>query len=174
MASAHRLAWVLSGVRGGSSCTPAAAAETLTLWGRSSSSNTQKVLWVLHELGLPFHLVPASARLGGESEYLVGQHTAAPAFGVVDTPEYAALNPHKAVPTLRDHATGTTLWESHSICRYLAQQHGPQLYGHSAEGMGRASMWMDWVLHGSNFANCFGSANHHVRRQDLPVTRTCP
>ena len=82
----------------------------LTLWGRTSSSNTQKVLWTLHEVGcrllhpgqrpvnhLGVTFIPASARLGPSSE-LLGEREV---FGVVGTAEYGELNPHQMIPTLR-------------------------------------------------------------------------
>ena len=156
----------------------------LTLWGRTSSSNTQKVLWTLHEVGcrllhpgqrpvnhLGVTFIPASARLGPSSE-LLGEREV---FGVVGTAEYGELNPHQMIPTLRvdpaDDESPTVLWESNTICRYLAQAYAPELHGHSAEGLAQASMWMDWVLHGSNFAPSFGSANHHLIDQ---TARTPP
>ena len=71
-----------SGARATSSATKAAA-PTLTVWGRTSSSNTQKVMWMLAELGLPYTLVPASARLGPTSELLGSTEV----FGVVGTAE---------------------------------------------------------------------------------------
>ena len=61
----------------------------MTLWGRKSSINVQKVLWVLAELelveGRDFERIDA------------GLH-----FGVNKTPEFLALNPNGLVPTLRD------------------------------------------------------------------------
>mmetsp|Transcript_9828 Transcript_9828/g.16333 ORF Transcript_9828/g.16333 Transcript_9828/m.16333 type:complete len:264 (-) Transcript_9828:233-1024(-) len=134
----------------------------LTIWGRSSSSNTQKVLWVLRELGLGFKLIPASARLGSTSEFL----GSGPAFGVVDTDEYAAMNPTRLIPTLKDCSRSdedsVIVFESHSIVRYLAMAYGPHLYGSTAAGMARASMWMDWALAGNDYSPSFGSANHHL------------
>lgn len=64
---------------------PMGARQALTVWGRTSSSNTQKVLWTLAELGLPYTLVPASARLGPNSQLLGSGEV----FGVVDTRECA-------------------------------------------------------------------------------------
>ena len=61
----------------------AARAAALTVWGRTSSSNTQKVLWTLGELDLPHSFVLASARLGPSSELLGSGEV----FGVVNTPE---------------------------------------------------------------------------------------
>jgi len=49
----------------------------LKIWGRKNSSNVRKVLWCAEELGLDYEAIDA----GG-------------AFGVVDTPQYRALNPN--------------------------------------------------------------------------------
>ena len=146
-------------------------APLLTVWGRSSSSNTQKVLWVLKELNLDFKLIAASARLGPTSQFL----ESGPVYGLVDTDEYAEMNPHRLIPTLEhrdpDNGEPVVVFESHSIVRYLAMAHGPHLYGGTAAGMAKASMWMDWVLAGNDYTPSFGSANHHLIDE---VARTPP
>ena len=143
----------------------------LTVWGRTSSSNTQKVLWVLQELGKDFNLVAASARLGPTSEFL----ESGPAFGVVDTDAYAAMNPHRLIPTLKDSSRGAedpvVIFESHSIVRYLAEAYGPQLYDGTTAGMALSSMWMDWALAGNDYSPSFSSANHYLIDE---VARTPP
>ncbi len=70
------------------------------LWGRATSSNVMKVIWLLEELGLPYERID----VGG-------------AFGKTDTPEYRAMNPTGLVPTLQEG--DFTLWESNAILRYL-------------------------------------------------------
>ena len=130
------------------------------VWGRTSSSNTQKVLWMLKELALPLELVPASARLGPGSEQIV---TYDKAFGVVLSPEYAEMNPHRRIPTLMDSGDGTVVWESNTILRYLVAQHTARGGGGGGGGGGASpfgqgddmshpavvaqdSQWMDWML----------------------------
>ena len=56
----------------------------LKVWGRRSSFNLQKVMWLVGELGLPHEHIPA----GGD-------------FGLNNTPEFLAMNPHGRVPTFR-------------------------------------------------------------------------
>ena len=80
----------------------------LRIWGRTNSINVQKVLWCCAELDLPFERIDAGM-----------------AFGVVETPEYRALNPNGRIPTIEDD--GYVLWESNTIVRYLAMKHGPGL-----------------------------------------------
>jgi glutathione S-transferase len=66
----------------------------LTVYGRTSSFNLQKVMWLVGELRLAHRHV----ELGG-------------AFGGLDTPEFLAKNPHGRVPVIEDD--GEAVWESH-------------------------------------------------------------
>src|SRR5258705_11473739 len=77
----------------------------LTVYGRKSSFNVQKVMWLVGELGLTHRHV----ELGGS-------------YGGLDTPEFRAMNPHGRVPVVDDE--GTIVWESHAILRYLAACYG--------------------------------------------------
>lgn len=101
--------------------------RVLTIWGRPSSFNTQKVLWLADELGLAYKHVPA----GG-------------AFGGLDTPEFLAMNPHGRVPVIDDD--GTIVWESHAILRYLAARQGQGRFWHDDPARrSPIDAWMDWV-----------------------------
>ena len=55
----------------------------LKVWGRSSSSNVMKVLWLCEELSIPYERIDA----GGE-------------FGRTTEPFYLAMNPNSRVPTI--------------------------------------------------------------------------
>eukprot|EP00041_Stephanoeca_diplocostata_P029129 m.852648 g.852648 ORF g.852648 m.852648 type:complete len:284 (-) comp23496_c0_seq23:2438-3289(-) len=146
--------------------------QSITVWGRPSSSNTQKVLWLLKELDIPHKLILASARLGEHSQLLCTGAGTKP-YGVVDTEEYLAMNPHGLIPCIRDpnNDDNVAVWESNTICRYLAEAHGVGTgwYGPTAAHRAVASGWMDWALHGYDHSPCFGSANHHLIDQ---VART--
>jgi glutathione S-transferase len=99
---------------------------TLKLWGRISSLNVRKVMWVAQRLELPIERVDAGL-----------------AFGVVKTPEYQAMNPNSLVPVLQD--ADLTLWESNVIVRYLCEKHSlGQLYPQEAKQRFVAEQWMDW------------------------------
>ena len=112
---------------------------TLKLWGRPTSGRTQKVLWTLAEIGLPFEFVMASGEMGPAGHVAKGNRP----YGVVDTPEYRALNPNGRIPTIDDG--GFVLWESNSIVRYLAMQYAPDLlYGNDVKTFASASRWLDW------------------------------
>jgi glutathione S-transferase len=109
---------------------------TLKIWGRLSSINVRKVVWCAQELGLAFERTEA----GGK-------------FGVVQTPDYLAMNPNALVPTIEaDHddrgeaAAGRfRLWESNVIVRYLCARHAPgDLYPEPLAARFDAERWMDW------------------------------
>jgi glutathione S-transferase len=98
----------------------------LTVWGRRSSFNLQKVMWLLGELGVEHRHIQA----GGE-------------FGGLDTAEFGAMNPVRRVPVIDDD--GTIVWESHAILRYLAARHGGGRFWSEDPGKrSQADRWMDW------------------------------
>lgn len=100
----------------------------IKIWGRNTSSNVQKVMWALGELGLPHERID----VGG-------------AFGKNREPAYLAMNPNGLVPTLQDG--DFILWESNSIVRYLAREYGVgALEPKDAKTRAVASQWMDWQL----------------------------
>lgn len=111
----------------------------LKIWGRPNSTHTQRALWCLAEAGVEYELTLASGTMGAGGHVSGG----GAAYGVVDTPAYRAMNPNGTIPTIDDD--GYVLWESNSICRYLAQVYAPQLFGDDLRCLGRASQWMDWT-----------------------------
>ncbi|HTW70859.1 MAG TPA: glutathione S-transferase [Acetobacteraceae bacterium] len=98
----------------------------LKVWGRRSSFNVQKVLWLIGELGLAYEHIPA----GGS-------------FGRLDTPQFLAMNPHGRVPVIDDE--GVVVWESHTILRYLAARFGgARWWPEDPAARSMAERWMDW------------------------------
>ena len=111
----------------------------LTIWGRPTSARTQKVLWALAETGIEFEMILASGTMGPNGSVDKGNEP----YGVVDTPEYRAMNPNGTVPTIKDG--DFTLWESNSVIQYLAMKYAPEpLFGDDLETFASASRWMDW------------------------------
>jgi glutathione S-transferase len=99
----------------------------ITIWGRLSSCNVQKVLWALEELDLPYERID----LGGD-------------FGGLDDPAYRALNPYGRVPTLKDG--DTVVWESDAIVRYLCAAYGAgTLWPEDPAERAYADQWMTWA-----------------------------
>jgi glutathione S-transferase len=112
----------------------------LRIWGRPTSICTQRALWGIEEAGLRYELTLASATMGPKGHVSKG----GPAFGVVDTPEYRAMNPNGTVPTIDDD--GVVLWESNAILHWLALKHAPErLYGGDPATFACASAWMSWT-----------------------------
>jgi len=98
----------------------------LTILGKSSSINVRKVLWTCAEIGIDY----AQEQWG----------TGAQSTG---TAAFLKLNPNGTVPVILDD--GVALWESNTICRYLASKH-QRIDLLPTEPMPRAQTekWMDW------------------------------
>jgi glutathione S-transferase len=100
----------------------------LKIWGRVNSVNVKKAMWCVAELGIPYERIDAGMQ-----------------FGVVNTPEYRRMNPTGLVPTIDDD--GFTLWESHSIVRYLCAKHSAgKLWPTELKARADAERWMDWAF----------------------------
>ncbi|MBN6152048.1 glutathione S-transferase [Xanthomonas sp. AmX2] len=98
----------------------------LVLYGKSSSINVRKVLWLCAEL-----------------ELAIDQQHYGAGFAAVDTAAFRALNPNALVPVLRDG--DFVLWESNSICRYLAaRQRRADLLPTAPQARAQVEQWMDW------------------------------
>jgi glutathione S-transferase len=94
--------------------------------GRANSSNVQKVLWLLDEIGLPFERLDRGGKFGG-----------------LDDADYRRLNPNGLVPTVIDG--DLVLWESHAILRhYVRQNPGASLFPGAPADAARSDMVMDW------------------------------
>jgi glutathione S-transferase len=100
----------------------------LKVWGRNSSSNVQKVMWAITEIGVPVERID----IGGP-------------FGKNRDKPYLAMNPNGLVPTIEEE-DGFTLWESNSIVRYLAAKHKSSLEPADLRMRAEAQKWMDWQL----------------------------
>ncbi len=100
----------------------------IKVWGRKNSSNVQKVMWAIGELGLAYERLDIGGPFGGNKESA-----------------YLAMNPNGLIPTIQDG--DLVLWESNAILRYLASAYGTgKLVPADAKGAAICHQWMDWQL----------------------------
>lgn len=100
----------------------------LKIWGRTTSSNVQKVLWTCAELDIAFERVDWGGPFGGNKD-----------------PAYLAMNPNGLVPTVEDG--GLVIWESNTIIRYLcATRGGERLHPRDPARRTEVERWMDWQI----------------------------
>jgi glutathione S-transferase len=100
----------------------------LRILGKATSINVRKVLWTCAELGLPFE----------REDWGSG-------FQSTQQPQFLDLNPNAMVPVLVDADADLVLWESNTICRYLAGRYGDgRLLPAEPAARARVEQWMDW------------------------------
>lgn len=98
----------------------------LRVYGRKSSFNVQKVMWLVDEIGVAHEHV----ELGGS-------------FGGLDEAAFRNMNPHGRVPVIDDN--GVIVWESHAIMRYLAARHGSaRFWVDDPAKRAKVDQWLDW------------------------------
>ncbi len=98
----------------------------LVVYGRPTSSNVQKVLWLCEELGLPY----SSANV-------------VPPGKAKESADYVRLNPNGLIPTIDED--GFVLWESNAIVRYLAAKHANgSIFPSDLRVRADSDRWMDW------------------------------
>jgi glutathione S-transferase len=99
----------------------------LKVWGRLTSTNVQKVMWCIDELGVAHeHIDLPHGRARQDAAYL-------------------AMNPNGLVPTIEED--GFVLWESNSCVRYVAAKFGAgTLWPTDLRQRADAERWMDWQL----------------------------
>jgi glutathione S-transferase len=99
----------------------------LRILGKASSINVRKVLWTCTELGMPFV----------REDWGAG-------FQSTQEPAFLAMNPNAMVPVIVDG--DVVLWESNTICRYLANRYGQggALLPGEPAARARVEQWMDW------------------------------
>ena len=98
----------------------------MKLLGRLTSINVRKVAWTARLLGLDLP----------REDWGAG-------FRSTQEPDYLALNPNALIPVLIDG--DFVLWESNSICRYLAARQGDTgLLPAEPRARAKVEQWMDW------------------------------
>lgn len=98
----------------------------LRVLGRVSSINVRKVLWTCAEVGRPFE----------REDWGHG-------FRSTNESAFTALNPNALVPVVVDG--DFVLWESNTICRWLAAEQGrTDLLPAAPRARAQVERWMDW------------------------------
>ncbi|MFD2265219.1 glutathione S-transferase [Lacibacterium aquatile] len=121
-----------------------------TIWGRANSSNVKKVLWAADEADMSFVHVNA----GGQ-------------FGLVNEPEYRALNPNGLVPCFKDGEL--VLWESNAIVRYIAAKYAEgTLWQTDPAKRADGDRWMDWTTSTFAPAGAFRDVFWNIVRTPAP------
>ena len=119
----------------------------LKILGRPTSINVRKVLWVLDEAGIAYDHEPQWATPGASTK----------------TPEYLALNPNALVPVIIED--DFVLWESNTICRYLAARAGREdLLPSGLRERAEVEKWMDWAS--TDINNAYRDAFMALIRKD--------
>jgi glutathione S-transferase len=98
---------------------------TIKIFGRKSSCNVQKVIWLCSELKIDFE----TKDYGGK-------------YGRTKEEAYKALNPNSTVPLIEDE--GFFLYESNAIIKYLSNKYNYlKLEDHKM--IAKRDQWMDWA-----------------------------
>jgi glutathione S-transferase len=108
----------------------------LTIYG-VYRSRASRIIWLAHELGIPFEHVPViqANRVPDPLAKDAPLNTLSPAF--------AKLNPFCRIPSIDDD--GLVLHESLAINLYLARKHGGSLAAASPAEDGQIAMWTLWA-----------------------------
>ncbi len=100
----------------------------IEIYGRHTSYNVQKVLWIADELDIVY----AHKQIGGR-------------FGGTDQPDFLAMNPAGKIPVLRDKQR--IIWESNTIIRYLADSYGNgEWISSDPYKRSQTDRWLDWSI----------------------------
>ena len=102
--------------------------KEIEIFGRHTSYNVQKVLWLADELELNYSHVQIGGKFGGN-----------------DTAEFLQMNPLGKVPVLRHGER--LIWESNTIVRYLADSQSTNAWIASTPyERSLSERWMDWSI----------------------------
>ena len=97
----------------------------LTIYGRKSSANVQKVHWICKEGNLEFKQIDVGGKYGG--------HTST---------EFKKMNPNSTIPVLKDDSF--VIYESNSIMKYISNRYNI-LKEDNDEKSALNNQWIDWA-----------------------------
>jgi len=105
----------------------------LKLFGRTSSVNTQKSLWAIHECGVSFEFLDTGKEVLHQKEFC----------GLLN--EFKGSTQRNLQIPMLETESGRRIFDSSTIARYLCMEYKPALFGNTNEGLAECSMWMSWV-----------------------------
>ena len=97
----------------------------LTVYGRKSSANVQKVHWICLEGNLEFKSINIGGKYGG--------HT---------SKEFKQINPNSTIPVLKDD--NFIIYESNSIIKYISDKFNI-LKSNNQKNTALNNQWIDWA-----------------------------
>jgi glutathione S-transferase len=97
----------------------------LTIYGRKSSANVQKVHWICLEGNLEFKAINIGGKYGG--------HT---------SPEFKQINPNSTIPVIKDN--DFIIYESNSIIKYISDKYNI-LKSNNQKDIALNNQWIDWA-----------------------------
>ena len=97
----------------------------LTIYGRKSSANVQKVHWICLEGNLKFKAINIGGKYGG--------HT---------SPEFKQINPNSTIPVIKDN--DFIIYESNSIIKYISDKYNI-LKSNNKKKVALNNQWIDWA-----------------------------
>ncbi|WJR78212.1 glutathione S-transferase N-terminal domain-containing protein [Bradyrhizobium sp. NP1] len=116
--------------------------------------NGCKITILLHELGVPYRLIPLNIATGEQFK-----------------PEFAAVSPNRRMPALVDHAPSgggapLSIFESGAIMMYLAEKH-QRFWPLEPRARYDVAQWLMWQMAG--LGPMCGQAHHFRQYVDTPV-----
>ena len=122
----------------------------LTVYGRKSSANVQKVHWICKEGNLEFKQIDVGGKYGG--------HTST---------EFKKMNPNSTIPVLKDDSF--VIYESNSIMKYISNRYNI-LKEDNDEKSALNNQWIDW----SSLVFGLQCATYTAHNMLLPIEQRDP
>ena len=97
----------------------------LTIYGRKSSANVQKVHWICLEGNLKFKAINIGGKYGGHTSH-----------------EFKQINPNSTIPVLKDN--DFIIYESNSIIKYISDKY-KILKSNNQKDIALNNQWIDWA-----------------------------
>ena len=122
----------------------------LTVYGRKSSANVQKVHWLCMEANLEFKQVNIGGKYGGHTSH-----------------EFKKINPNSTIPVLNDD--NFIIYESNAIIKYISEKFNILKYN-TIQKTALSNQWIDW----SSLVFGLQCAIYTAHKMLLPIEKRNP